>query len=506
MGIQINNKQVLDMNYLGKKAYSAVLNGDYIFASTKKSISGNPIRIEDAGAYDIERLYFEGNSYQKSTQQGRNICPTDINDWELGQWTTEGNKNTYQNRIRVNRLIPCKPSTQYYAQSFLQNIIFAIRTYKQDGSFNKSIGTVYRGNTFTTDENSYYLAITLYSEASATDDLLALIESGEIKPYITLNSETNRNFEEYIPNSPSPDFPQDVEVVENVEVEVTGKNLFTTNNSILGVYLASGFDSTRTEYRSTFPLKVKDGETYTFSISTEQYFIIAFLDRDKNFVSRITETKKSHTFTIPKDVEYISISIQTRYIDVYDMQLEKGSATEYEPYNGTIKAIDLQGNFLAKIGDIYDELDVVTGKLTKRIGKVVLDGSENWTQTGTQFDGLYSAYINLTSMKRTSVFDDILSSHFKSRSFWIGEEGITKSGEPLNYDYMLLRLSNTKATTVNELKTWLASNNVEVYYVLAEPYEVQLDTTKIPLFEGINNVRVITNLEPSLTELDYYIR
>ena len=83
MGIQINNKQVLDMNYLGKKAYSAVLNGDYIFASTLKKVSGTQNNIKDAAALPINKLYLEGNSYQKVTQQGRNIL--DLTKVELVQ-------------------------------------------------------------------------------------------------------------------------------------------------------------------------------------------------------------------------------------------------------------------------------------------------------------------------------------------------------------------------------------------------------------------------------------
>ena len=162
------------------------------------------IQIEEGSTATAYEPYFaikkdiDGSITLNGTAEcGKNICPTDVSDWVLGQWTTEGNTNTFQNRIRLKELIPCEPNTAYYVQSFLQGISFAIRTFKADGTFNKSIGAVYRGTKFTTDANSYYLAVTLYSESSTTEDLLALIESGEIKPFICLDSETDKTFEAY---------------------------------------------------------------------------------------------------------------------------------------------------------------------------------------------------------------------------------------------------------------------------------------------------------------------
>ena len=560
MGIQINNKQVLDMNYLGKKAYSAVLNGDYVFASTLKKVSGTQNNIKDAAALPINKLYLEGNSYQETTS-GKNICPSDASDWVLGQWTIDGGTGTYENRIRVNRLVPCKPSTTYYVQTFLASRAFAIRTFKEDGSFNTSIGAVERGSTFTTDENSYYLGITIYSELGGTEDLLALIENGELKPFICLNSETDKSFEPYTNGpSPNPDYQQEIEVIEgSVDVEVFNKNMFnseicggvsinglTTILNTDGSITIKGTPTSNYISLNTSGKKINindllvDGEKYTISQNIGGYI---YLQVDGKPISAEYTTQyitasnnpnvKSKTFVVDKSKYTYEIGLQTGIatsvgenvnVTLY-LQLEKGSvATEYEPYKSTTATLDLQDNFIAKIRDVKDELDVVTGKLTKRIGKVVLNGSEEYV--AGKRDTLFSLKNAIDNVKKpiyNTIKGQIISDYFETKYYYgdiytdennlfYSQDGtadnISHNGIAVDITGKLFlgTLLIDGVRNIDTLKTWLSQNNVEVYYILAEPYEVQLDITKIPLFEGVNNIKIGTNLEPSLTELDYYIR
>lgn len=66
------------------------------------------------------------------------------------------------------------------------------------------------------------------------------------------------------------------------------------------------------------------------------------------------------------------IGTKTQFTDI---QLEEGSvATSYEPYKSNIltvnEPVELRG-----IGNVKDELNLLTGEVTERIGEVVLDGS-----------------------------------------------------------------------------------------------------------------------------------
>lgn len=494
---------------------------------TSKTIEGNPIYIEDAGAYDVDRLYLEGNNYQEVTTQGKNICPSDVNDWEFGQWNTDGIQNTFQNRVRVNRLIPCKPSTQYYVQSFLQNITFAIRTFKQDGSFNTSVGAVYRGSTFTTDANAYYLAITLYHESSTTDDLLALIESGEIKPFICLNSETDKSFEEFVPNSPSPDYPSDIEVIEgSVDVEVVGKNLLRypykyTTTTTSGITFTDNKDGSikingtcTDEYYSLFFLESYAGDwtfnsltfeleagTYTFkgtgtsqvsiainaykSNGTNEFFNVYANDVTKTFTEKV---RLNPRILVAKNVTIDNVTIYP--------QIERGlSSTEFEPYKQTIATLDLQDEFVGKCTTL-DTLDVVTGKLNKNVGRVQLNGLESITiETNTGYTRFRTTIQNAPSDTRRF---SIKSTHFKNMA-----SGGHDVGGAFIYQSGLFIYLPLDITSVEQAKAWLAENQPVFYYNLEEPYEVQLDNTAIRLNLGINNVYVKTNIGASYISLTY---
>ena len=61
-----------------------------------------------------------------------------------------------------------------------------------------------------------------------------------------------------------------------------------------------------------------------------------------------------------------------------NIQIEESSvATACEPYKSNILTVN-EDVTLRGIGEVKDELDLLTGELTHRIGEVVLDGSEDW--------------------------------------------------------------------------------------------------------------------------------
>ena len=505
MGIQINNKQVLDMNYLGKKAYSAMLNGDYVFASTLKKVSGIQNNIKDAAALPINKLYLEGNSYQKVTQQGKNICPTDVSDWELGHYGTTGIKENFNNgaRARIIDLIPVIPNTKYYVNTNYSDHSFVIRGYDENKNFKKSYGGITSGGTINTD-NVYYLSAAIYNRnnenSGAGQTIIDNIENGTIKPFICLNSETDKSFEEYIPNSPSPDYPSDIEDIESVDVEVVGKNLANINDNTNNVSSEWNFEVGN----------IEKNKTYSLYLNVNGY--ISMNLRYNNSSGSVIKTAYNLTginvinFTATTDgVLFINcFNADTgTYNSIPQIMLVEGTYTkdnigEYEPYKSTTSSLDLQNNFIAKIGDVKDEIDVVTGKLTKRIGKRILKGTEGWTVQKSGTDNyFYQLYIG----SKTFIENKSISSHYITNFI-----STTNTNEGIYNTTEAFRIRYGAEKTLEEFKTWLSQNNVEVYYVLAEPYEVQLDTTKIPLFEGINNIKINTNLEPSLTELDYYIR
>lgn len=124
--------------------------------------------------------------------KSKNIVPTDFSDWESGQYALEdGNKVTTATRIRVKRLIKVCPNTVYYAKTDSYN--FVLREYDSSRAYCKSTGGLASsdGCTFTTGPNTHYIGISLYD---GTDYATFQSKWNEIKPFICLNSEPNKNY------------------------------------------------------------------------------------------------------------------------------------------------------------------------------------------------------------------------------------------------------------------------------------------------------------------------
>lgn len=134
----------------------------------------------------------EMQEYPSSTS--KNICPTDLDMWELGHYSlANGNKENNQARARVDILIPINNYESYYFDTFTDDIKFVLRTYKEDKSYNRSIGAVNNKaiiSNFTKDD--CYLGITLSNPSDESGNygqtILDLISNGIIKPFITISS------------------------------------------------------------------------------------------------------------------------------------------------------------------------------------------------------------------------------------------------------------------------------------------------------------------------------
>lgn len=179
----------------------------------------------------------------------------------------------------------------------------------------------------------------------------------------------------------------------------------------------------------------------------------------------------------------------------------------FEPYHEPkIIPIDLQGNTLAKVGNVKDILKVNRNgevKIEKNIGKVVLDGSENWK--------LYKTYLY------TIIDDCALSPTISTKVATLLSDKFTATSlndisNNANYGITYNALGdreqqkgvcfnvNDYFNSVATLKTWLPNNNVEVYYKLATPQIITLPSiSPIELEQGTNIFTPITNLNTTMT-------
>lgn len=177
----------------------------------------------------------------------------------------------------------------------------------------------------------------------------------------------------------------------------------------------------------------------------------------------------------------------------------------YEPYHEpkTIP-IDLNGNELAKVGDIKDKLIIHRNgdvEIEKRIGKINLKDVTLWYQDKelSNSNRFYTNEIIYANSKLT------LSNYFKTSNIQnintVDEQGVCA----VNNRQIALRINKTLVTNVDELKQWLLEHDVEVYYQLINAEIIKLPSiATIQLWQGTNIFKLITNLETDF-EVEYVV-
>lgn len=264
-------------------------------------------------------------------------------------------------------------------------------------------------------------------------------------------------------------------------------------------------DSPRNE-RCYDYLEVKGSTNYTFTIvetgdSTEDGYwfgVAAYTDKNEtSYISTLYRDKSntsSVSFTTPSNAKYVRIS--GRYLaNATKIQLEENSTpTSYESYHEPITYdIDLNGNELCKIGDVKDELDVTTGVLTKRIGKIIFDGSEDWQKKDL------AMCVNINFGKPQAI-----CTHFTDKgASWVSSDENNKGKFTTTNTDNTFKCMPLNELTLKEWKSWLSQNKLEVYYVLETPQIIQLTPTQVKMWEGTNILETITNLETNLS-IEYY--
>ena len=209
----------------------------------------------------------------------------------------------------------------------------------------------------------------------------------------------------------------------------------------------------------------------------------------------------------------ISINSEINNLTLYPM-IERGiEATEYEPYQGTTTTITLpEGQFAAKISDtIKDQFRIAYNEsdgnyhlyLDKNVGKVVLDGSEDWFHynSGADENNTYPIATDNISTSTNEII--VMSNNFvaKSASYLYSNDA---QGIGNSFTQLIVRVDKKTATTIEEWKTWLQLHNTIVYYQLANPQTIDIGKVQMPLtYYPVTNVFTDCPLLPTI-EVAYY--
>lgn len=216
--------------------------------------------------------------------------------------------------------------------------------------------------------------------------------------------------------------------------------------------------------------------------------------------------KTPRTFTFPNSfIGDVMLSVsanntgtpQSNTVTVKNIQLELGStATSYEPYS--------EGVTLRGIGDVKDELNLLTGEVVERIGEIVLDGSEEW-KTDINGAGVRRYFLEGVGgdlSDSISNSSSLLCDKFKASSnIWTETNDGTQIVKS-NGVYFIDSSVDSLDMFVNKLKT----TNIKVQYSLIEkPVKtvdlnvVDQNNTKIDKMHVFNEVTHVNASSDGLT-------
>ncbi len=227
-------------------------------------------------------------------------------------------------------------------------------------------------------------------------------------------------------------------------------------------------------------------------------FEITQFDSSQNWLKTTQLSLTNGMYTFIKEVNTKYIKIGFRY--------DRGTELNIRLIEGVDSYHELCSN---KDLSVRDELVVTETEtfIDKKIGKAIFDGSddEGWVLSANAPNQNNTIYF--VSSKADSLFSEIavLSNYFTMQyDLWNHDK------EGIYYDAahgssIRIRINKTTASTVTEFKTWLSTHNLEIQGILSTPEKIELDKVDIPLYENINNLTLLEDLETD-TSVKYLLK
>ena len=263
-------------------------------------------------------------------------------------------------------------------------------------------------------------------------------------------------------------------------------------------------------------------KNYIVVSSNSSYVLSGLLDADERRIFEYNANKQHIRNYLIQNNQSFQTSSNAKFIKMHGgtkfeakTKLQKGTiATPWSPYGfGTVETISKNGTNtssnivvtkpLCCIGDIKDEIDYTKGKIIRRCGYVIFDGSddENWTLTENA-SGISRFNLIYNVLKNGSDFICNKFKTIKQSSNLVVESIIQRD---LSNDKSInIRISNTRlsAISVQGFKAWLQSNPIVIVYELEIPIIENIEcSNKIMQYDGETTVynRDNAEIEVSLT-------
>ena len=490
---------------------------EIVHPTTREDAEGTSfsIEVDTTKQYQVQTL--KGQTTQTGTPTPSSPIPINITTGRQVVSTQQGNQLFNKNNPKIlnakygttitadnnERMlyIPCKPNTTYtlyhIATTPMRNSIGTTQTLPSISTpIENGVYSSTSPKTITTNANAKYIVWQFYAMNDTTHTLQQVLDS------IMINEgATALPYEEYKGIDYVINLGENLYYISNADNTQTwnGVTVISTHTG----YSISGTASTTGAYTLVNRYFSLEAGTYSIVLKNPSATRIGLSKTNYSSIIRLTAGTTKGTFTLTETTN-VCLTIEISNGAVYDEENEvmvcKGTDVgAFTPYKTPI--------YLGKIGTyqdyifrnttenpLYDSnLEEGQWYIHKEIGRVVLNGSESWRRTGTKTSGNYYFFQ-----------DDILSNvKFDGSNRFIGMSnmGITTNAyqEIQGFDtiyhnnqYVRSRFysDTTKTMSTSAFATWLASNNVEVYYVLNTPTNTLIEDEE--LINQLNEIEIFT--------------
>ena len=438
--------------------------------------------------------------------KNNNYCFTKASDWKIGQYNMEGaiddTSTIGLKRIRLNGLIPVPQDTQLYFDTFLNPYQLIIRGYDNNKNFVGSYGAVPNKTILNTSGRGIkYLGVSIFNssgEETTGQTILDKIQSGEIKPFICLNSEEDKSFKPY--------------KNEQYTVDLKSKNLFDVNDVRTQSghtsldsedYVTIEYDNsngsakiyqnyftnvnkelkTGTKYYLIFQVKAVSGDGSFYATSVYQKdsqvsanTIYRFKDLTAN-QTIVREITTINNFDNCKDMlrTYCSFEVGEKGSITFRLSvLEEQPTVEnfnYEPY------YDYK---LAGIGDYKDNFYTDKGKwyFKQNIGKYLVNNDLESNGEQTNRISLLTPILNVIPNNSTAQYkSNLMLGDITNDTGMNGTTGSKKIRVVLSKEY---------ASNHSEASTFLTNKKMQIYFPFEIPTVTEVPSTYTTLINKLN--------------------
>lgn len=292
---------------------------------------------------------------------------------------------------------------------------------------------------------------------------------------------------------PSPSNVRPIHGADEVGVRVIGFNQWDEEWESGMISDSNGQNSDNANYRrSKNYIPILTGKEYYTTIPSNKYGTVKFYfyRNDKSYISSAQQATGS--ITLPSGTCFIRFRANTTLDYGHDICINISKTTgspkngDYVPYNGNSTTITLPST-------VYGGSVEMGGSGTETIGYAEFDGSsdEAWTLQSINSYGIANFFITVPNMS-VQATDFAITNYLKRQTSLISQTTdmgflLSPATQPTN-GVLYVRLDQSLASTAAELKTWLASNTLQLCYTEITPTSLSVTPFPQTLLEGVNNV------------------